>query len=69
MVAITQAIYPQSTSIRVELTATRRTALHRYTFPASSTDPRIAVDFTNDGQTSSTDPIGYLDANTGRVMG
>ncbi|KIM76707.1 glycoside hydrolase family 92 protein [Piloderma croceum F 1598] len=58
-----------STSIRVELTATRRTALHRYTFPASSKTPRIAVDITNDGQMSSTDPIGYLDPNTSRVMG
>ncbi|KAL0946279.1 hypothetical protein HGRIS_012530 [Hohenbuehelia grisea] len=58
-----------STGIRVELTATRRTAIHRYTFPASSSHPRIAVDITNDGQRSSTSPVMILDPNTARVVG
>ncbi|KAK7014456.1 hypothetical protein VNI00_019350 [Paramarasmius palmivorus] len=39
-----------SNSIRVELTSTRRAALHRYTFPIESTTPRILLDVTNDGQ-------------------
>ncbi|KAF8624708.1 hypothetical protein AX17_007039 [Amanita inopinata Kibby_2008] len=55
--------------VRVELTATRRTALHRYTFPAGTTRPRIAVDITNDGQRSSTDPVMKLDPDTARVTG
>ncbi|KAJ8488173.1 hypothetical protein ONZ45_g14058 [Pleurotus djamor] len=59
----------QSTDIRVELTATRRTALHRYTFPASSTHPRMVVDITNDGQRSSTNPSMVLDPQSGRVKG
>ncbi|KLO17793.1 glycoside hydrolase family 92 protein [Schizopora paradoxa] len=58
-----------STDIRVELTSTRRTALHRYTFPSSSVDPRIVVDITNDGQMSSTNPVMTIDPNTGRVVG
>ncbi|KAF9448478.1 glycoside hydrolase family 92 protein [Macrolepiota fuliginosa MF-IS2] len=58
-----------SNSIRVELTATRRTALHRYTFPAGTTHPRIAVDITNDGQRSSTNPVMTLDPDTAKVMG
>ncbi|KAF8965760.1 glycoside hydrolase family 92 protein [Flammula alnicola] len=58
-----------SNSIRVELTATRRTALHRYTFPAGTTNPRILVDITNDGQKSSTNPEMTLDPATARVIG
>ncbi|KAL4261951.1 Peptide-N(4)-(N-acetyl-beta-glucosaminyl)asparagine amidase [Pleurotus pulmonarius] len=58
-----------STNIRVELTATRRTALHRYTFPPTSVRPRIAVDITNDGQRSSTNPSMVLDPETARVKG
>ena len=59
----------QSTDIRVELTSTRRTALHRYTFSASSQQPRIVVDITNDGQQSSTNPVMTIDPTTGRVVG
>ncbi|EAU89835.2 hypothetical protein CC1G_06987 [Coprinopsis cinerea okayama7 len=55
--------------MRVELTATRRTALHRYTFPAGTTQPRILIDLTNDGQRSSTDPILTLDPDIGKVEG
>ncbi|KAF9483277.1 glycoside hydrolase family 92 protein [Pholiota conissans] len=58
-----------SNSIRVELTATRRTALHRYTFPAGTANPRLLVDITNDGQKSSTNPEMTLDPTTARVMG
>ncbi|KAF8153388.1 glycosyl hydrolase family 92-domain-containing protein [Crassisporium funariophilum] len=56
-------------SIRVELTSTRRTALHRYTFPAGTTNPRILVDITNDGQKSSTDAVMTLDPDTAVVEG
>ncbi|KAH0583232.1 hypothetical protein H2248_011113 [Termitomyces sp. 'cryptogamus'] len=56
-------------SIRVELTATRRTALHRYTFPSGTTNPRIMLDLTNDGQRSSTDPVMTLDSDTGKLEG
>ncbi|KAJ3019459.1 hypothetical protein NUW54_g78 [Trametes sanguinea] len=56
-----------STNIRVELTSTRRTALHRYTFPKGTKTPRIVVDITNDGQQSSTDPEMELDPDTARV--
>ncbi|KAG6888312.1 hypothetical protein C0995_009249 [Termitomyces sp. Mi166 len=56
-------------SIRVELTATRRTALHRYTFPPGTTEPRIMLDLTNDGQRSSTDPVMTLDPDTGKLEG
>lgn len=59
----------QSTGVRVELTSTRRVALHRYTFPASSKEPRIVVDITNDGQQSSTNPSMNIDPDTGRVTG
>ncbi|PFH46413.1 glycoside hydrolase family 92 protein [Amanita thiersii Skay4041] len=55
--------------IRVELTSTRRTAIHRYTFPAGTTEPRIAVDITNDGQRSSTNPVMSFDPNTAEVKG
>ncbi|KAJ3533543.1 hypothetical protein NMY22_g7290 [Coprinellus aureogranulatus] len=59
--------------IRVELTATRRTALHRYTFPAGTKQPRILVDVTNDGQRSSTRPLVTIDQlegkGTGRITG
>ncbi|KAF9461880.1 glycoside hydrolase family 92 protein [Collybia nuda] len=58
-----------SNSIRVELTATRRTALHRYTFPDGTKNPRIAVDITNDGSQSSTNPVMTLDPNTAQVVG
>ncbi|KAF7966871.1 hypothetical protein HWV62_36683 [Athelia sp. TMB] len=58
-----------STGIRVELTATRRTALHRYTFPTSSIHPRIAVDISDDGSLSSTDVEGIVNPTTGRVTG
>ncbi|KAF8876853.1 glycoside hydrolase family 92 protein [Infundibulicybe gibba] len=58
-----------SNSIRVELTSTRRTALHRYTFPPGTAHPRMAVDITNDGQMSSTDPVMTLDPDTAQVMG
>ncbi|KAG6836178.1 hypothetical protein H0H93_010583, partial [Arthromyces matolae] len=56
-------------SIRVELTATRRTALHRYTFPPGTTQPRIMLDLTNDGQHSSTNPVMTLDPSTGKLEG
>lgn len=61
-----------STLIRVELTATRRTALHRYTFPSTttrSTEPRILVDITNDAQDSAQGPTVLIDPNTGRITG
>ncbi|KAI0708309.1 glycoside hydrolase family 92 protein [Earliella scabrosa] len=58
-----------STGIRVELTATRRTALHRYTFPEGTEFPRILVDLSNDGQRSATDPIMDVDPDTGRAKG
>ncbi|KAI9068178.1 glycoside hydrolase family 92 protein [Trametes sanguinea] len=58
-----------STDIRVELTATRRAALHRYTFPANATIPRLVVDITNDGQQSNSVPIVTIDPDTGRVTG
>ncbi|KXN83541.1 hypothetical protein AN958_01250 [Leucoagaricus sp. SymC.cos] len=54
-------------SIRVELTATRRTALHRYTFPAGTEHPRLIVDITNDGQRSGANPSMTIDPNTGKV--
>ncbi|KAH7915153.1 glycoside hydrolase family 92 protein [Hygrophoropsis aurantiaca] len=58
-----------STDIRVELTASRRTALHRYTFPASSRKPRIVIDITNDALKSNTDPVVKIDPVSGRVTG
>ncbi|KAL0565603.1 hypothetical protein V5O48_016419, partial [Marasmius crinis-equi] len=58
-----------SNSIRVELTSTRRTALHRYTFPASSTLPRMVVDVTNDGQQSGRDQELHVNTTTARVRG
>ncbi|KAI0365413.1 glycoside hydrolase family 92 protein [Pilatotrama ljubarskyi] len=58
-----------STGIRVELTSTRRAALHRYTFPKGTKFPRLVVDITNDGQMSSTDPSMDLDPDTARVTG
>ncbi|KAH9835013.1 glycoside hydrolase family 92 protein [Rhodofomes roseus] len=58
-----------STGIRVELTATRRAALHRYTFPEGTVNPRILVDITNDGQQSNTNPIMTLNSTTARVVG
>ncbi|GBE89826.1 Uncharacterized secreted [Sparassis crispa] len=58
-----------STGIRVELTSTRRAALHRYTFPSGTEFPRLAVDITNDGQQSSTEPVMTLNTSTARVVG
>ncbi|EIW86530.1 glycoside hydrolase family 92 protein [Coniophora puteana RWD-64-598 SS2] len=58
-----------STGIRVELTAASRAALHRYTFPASSTLPRMIVDITNDGLNSNTEPVISVDPTSGRVVG
>ncbi|KAI0340428.1 glycoside hydrolase family 92 protein [Trametopsis cervina] len=58
-----------SNGIRVELTATRRTALHRYTFPAGTVHPRLMVDITNDGQQSSTDPVMLLNGTSARITG
>jgi putative alpha-1,2-mannosidase len=58
-----------STGVRVELAATRRTGLHRYTFPASSTTPRILLDITNDGQISTISPELTINPETGRMMG
>lgn len=68
--------------IRVELTATRRTALHRYTFPSQDENeqnlaynnaddwrPRLIVDITNDGMGTGTNPFLNIDNSTGRVMG
>ncbi|KAF8624690.1 hypothetical protein AX17_007021 [Amanita inopinata Kibby_2008] len=55
--------------IRVELTATRRTALHRYTFPEGTAQPRIIVDITNDGLLSSLDPVMSFDPSTAQVKG
>lgn len=61
--------HQQSTGVRVELTSTRRAAIHRYTFPPNSTEPRIVVDITNEGQQSSTNPFATVDPSTGRVVG
>ncbi|KAI0319732.1 glycoside hydrolase family 92 protein [Amylostereum chailletii] len=60
-----------SSGVRVELTATRRTSIQRHTFPpnAEGTLPRINVDITNDGQSSSEDPTILIDPVTGRVKG
>ncbi|KAF5368241.1 hypothetical protein D9757_011215 [Collybiopsis confluens] len=58
-----------STGIRVELTTTRRTALHRYTFPANSSQPRLLVDLTDDGQQSGSEVKMALNPSTGRVTG
>ncbi|TFK31435.1 hypothetical protein BDQ12DRAFT_618900, partial [Crucibulum laeve] len=58
-----------SNSIHVKLTSAQRTALHRYTFPAGITHPRIAVDITDDGQRSSTNPVMTLDPDTAEVKG
>ncbi|CAE6514924.1 unnamed protein product [Rhizoctonia solani] len=55
--------------VHVELAATRRAALHRYTFPKSSKHPRILVDITNDGQQSATNPFALIDPTTGRTTG
>ncbi|KAJ6613163.1 glycoside hydrolase family 92 protein [Mycena sp. CBHHK59/15] len=57
-----------STGVRVELAATRRTGLHRYTFPANSTMPRILLDVTNDGQISTISPELNIDPETGRMI-
>ena len=59
----------QSTDIRIELTSTRRTGIHRYTFPPSTTQPRILVDITNDGQDSAQNSTVLIDPDTGRITG
>ncbi|KAI0708317.1 glycoside hydrolase family 92 protein [Earliella scabrosa] len=56
-----------STDIRVELTATKRAALHRYTFPATSKIPRLVIDVTNDGQQSNANPVVTIDPDALRV--
>jgi predicted alpha-1,2-mannosidase len=56
-----------SNSIRVELTSTRRVALHRYTFPPEVTHPRILLDVSNDGQASLTDIELTIDPRSGRL--
>ena len=55
----------------MNLTATRRASLHKYTFPPNDhgTLPRINVDITNDGQESSQGPTILIDPPTGRVTG
>ncbi|KAJ3784535.1 glycoside hydrolase family 92 protein [Lentinula aff. detonsa] len=58
-----------STGIRAELTTTRRTALHRYTFPSNSSEPRLLVDLTDDGLQSGYDVTLLIDPTTGRVTG
>ncbi|KAG2122899.1 glycosyl hydrolase family 92-domain-containing protein [Suillus bovinus] len=58
-----------STGVQVELTASGRTALHRYTFPPSSREPRIVVDITNDGMDNTTAPVVNINPTTGRVTG
>ncbi|ETW77620.1 glycoside hydrolase family 92 protein [Heterobasidion irregulare TC 32-1] len=59
-----------SNGVRVELSSTRRASIQRYTYPSKSLDlPRIAVDLTNDGQQSSTDPVMLIDPESGRVTG
>ncbi|KAJ7135659.1 glycoside hydrolase family 92 protein [Mycena epipterygia] len=57
-----------STGVRVELAATRRTGLHRYTFPSTSTVPRILLDVTNDGQISTISPELTINPKTGRMI-
>ncbi|KAJ7214338.1 glycosyl hydrolase family 92-domain-containing protein [Mycena pura] len=57
-----------STGVRAELTATRRTALHRYNFPSNSTMPRILLDVTNDGQTSVIVPELSINPMSGRML-
>lgn len=58
-----------STGIRVELTSTRRTGLHRYTFPPETVQPRMLVDITDDGLMSSSDSAMTLNPTTARVVG
>ncbi|KAF9060398.1 glycoside hydrolase family 92 protein [Rhodocollybia butyracea] len=58
-----------SNGIRVELTSTRRTAIHRYTFSPGTAEPRMLVDITNDGSQTLTFPVMTLNTTTARVMG
>ncbi|KAN0133100.1 Glycosyl hydrolase family 92 domain containing protein [Lactarius tabidus] len=60
-----------SSGVQVNLTATRRASLQRYTFPPNVQGilPRINVDITNDGQQSSQGPTILIDPTTGRVTG
>ena len=53
--------------IRVELTSTRRAALHRYTFPEEFLVPRILIDVSNDGLSSATNPEWSIEKETGRM--
>ncbi|KAF5340884.1 hypothetical protein D9758_012170 [Tetrapyrgos nigripes] len=57
-----------SSDIRVELAAARRAALHRYTFPSSSTIPRMIVGI-DDGQHSGRDQELTINSKTARVQG
>ncbi|KAF9259619.1 glycoside hydrolase family 92 protein [Marasmius fiardii PR-910] len=57
-----------SNDIRVELTAARRAALHRYTFPSNSTIPRVIVGI-DDGQHSAWNQVLTIDSKTARVRG
>ncbi|KAK7690246.1 hypothetical protein QCA50_006901 [Cerrena zonata] len=58
-----------STGIKVELTATRRVALHKYTFPTGTQNPRILVDLIDDGQQSGQNPTMQINPDTGRIQG
>lgn len=58
-----------STDIRVELTATHRTALHRYTFPSNSTEPRLLLDLTTDGMKKGYKPTILIDPTKARITG
>jgi putative alpha-1,2-mannosidase len=61
------------TGVQVELTATRRTALHRYTFPVAKdsavTNQHIIIDLTNDGQKSGYKTELKIEPERGRVTG
>ncbi|KAF9059872.1 glycoside hydrolase family 92 protein [Rhodocollybia butyracea] len=58
-----------STDIRVELTATHRTALHRYTFPSNSTEPRLLLDLTTDGMKQGYKPTMLIEPIKARITG
>lgn len=61
-----------SNGIQAEMTATRRTALHRYTFPASGAEgnlPTILLDLKNDGQVSGMNCKLSVNADNGRMKG
>ena len=61
-----------SNGIQAEMTATRRTALHRYTFPANDTEgyfPAILLDLKNDGQVSGMNCKLSVNPDNGRMKG